>query len=155
MSTDNNVMPVTSEAVRPATVLIVDDEDGVRRLLTHWINSMGYTAKAVGDAETALAMMKESPVDVAVCDIRMPGRDGVWLINQVKKDFPATAVVIATGLPDVAPTIAMQTGVAGYLIKPFERQDLATVISNALMPDSPWARHPGHAGSGFNDLPES
>lgn len=156
MSTEKNVLtaPSPATATRSATILIVDDEDGVRRLLTHWINSLGYTAKAVGDADSALEVMKASPVDVAVCDIRMPGHDGVWLIDQVRKDFPGTAVVIATGLPDIAPTIAMQTGVAGYLIKPFERQDLATVLSNALTPDKPWVRHVGHPGAGLNGLPE-
>jgi YesN/AraC family two-component response regulator len=154
MSTDNTAAPFQSQATRSATILIVDDEDGVRRLLTHWINSLGYTAKAVGDAESALEVLRATPIDVVVCDIRMPGHDGVWLIDQVRKDFPSTAIVIATGLPDVTPSVTMQSGVAGYLIKPFERQDLATVLGHALMPDSPWLRHLGHPDGGLNDLPE-
>jgi DNA-binding NtrC family response regulator len=153
MSADNKVVPFQQPA-KGATVLIVDDEDGVRRLLTHWINSLGYTAKTAGDAAAALDVLKNSEVAVAVCDIRMPGNDGVWLIDQVRKEYPATAVVIATGLPDMAPTVTLQSGVAGYLIKPFERQDLATVLNHAMMPNSPWVRNLGRQPADVSNVPE-
>ena len=154
MSADNKVVPFQQPA-KGATVLIVDDEDGVRRLLTHWINSLGYTAKTAGDAASALDVLKNSDVAVAVCDIRMPGNDGVWLIDQVRKEYPATAVVIATGLPDMAPTVTLQSGVAGYLIKPFERQDLATVLNHAMMPNSPWVRNLGRKPVDVDALSET
>jgi DNA-binding NtrC family response regulator len=153
MSGENNVVPFQQPA-KGATVLIVDDEDGVRRLLTHWINSLGYTAKTAGDAAAALDVLKSSEVAVAVCDIRMPGNDGVWLIDQVRKEYPATAVVIATGLPDMAPTVTLQSGVAGYLIKPFERQDLATVLNHAMMPNSPWVRNLGRQSIDADTVPD-
>jgi CheY-like chemotaxis protein len=155
MSPDNsNIVPFPLPANRAATILVVDDEDGVRKLLTHWINSLGYTARAAGDASDAIDVLRSTPIDVAVCDIRMPGHDGVWLIDQVRKDFPATAVIIATGLPDMAPTVTLQSGIAGYLIKPFERQDLATVLNHALMPDSPWVRNLGRPAINFDDFPD-
>jgi CheY-like chemotaxis protein len=155
MTPENNVVPFAPPPpARAATILVVDDEDGVRRLLTHWVNSLGYTAKSAGDAGAALEVLKSTQVDVAVCDIRMPGHDGVWLIDQVRKEFPSTAVVIATGLPDMAPTVTLQSGVAGYLIKPFERQDLATVLNHALMPNSPWVRNLGRPTLNLDDLPE-
>jgi DNA-binding NtrC family response regulator len=153
MSADNKVVPFQQPA-KGATVLIVDDEDGVRRLLTHWINSLGYTAKTASDAAAALDVLKSSEVAVAVCDIRMPGNDGVWLIDQVRKEYPATAVVIATGLPDMAPTVTLQSGVAGYLIKPFERQDLATVLNHAMMPNSPWVRDLGRKPADADTVPD-
>jgi DNA-binding NtrC family response regulator len=134
MSVDRNAIPAPPPASRPATVLIVDDEDGVRRLLAHWVKSLGYTSRTADDAVTAMEMMKSMPVDVAVCDLRMPGRDGVWLIDQIQKESPSTAVVIATGLPEMAATV--QSSVAGCLIKPFQRRDLATVLSHALAPDN-------------------
>ena len=154
MPADTNVVPFPPSPNRSATVLIVDDEDGVRRLLTHWVQSFGYTPKVASDAGAALDVLKSTPVDVAVCDIRMPGNDGVWLIDQVRKDYPGTAVVIATGLPDMAPAVTLQSGVAGYLIKPFERQDLATVLTHALMPDSPWVRNLGRPALNLDELPE-
>jgi CheY-like chemotaxis protein len=154
VSPDSNIVPFPPAANRAATILVVDDEDGVRRLLTHWIGSLGYTARSAGDASDAIDVLKSMPIDVAVCDIRMPGHDGVWLIDQVRKDYPATAVIIATGLPDMAPLVTLQSGIAGYLIKPFERQDLATVINHALMPDSPWVRNLGRPAINFDDFPD-
>ena len=158
MSADNKGVPNKvvpfQQPTKGATILVVDDEDGVRRLLTHWITSLGYTAKSAGDAASALDVLNSTHVDVAVCDIRMPGHDGVWLIDQVRKEHPTTAVIIATGLPDMAPTVTLQSGVAGYLIKPFERQDLATVLNHALMPDSPWVRNLGRPALDLDTLPE-
>jgi DNA-binding NtrC family response regulator len=158
MSADNKGVPSKvvpfQQPNKGATVLVVDDEDGVRRLLTHWITSLGYNAKSAGDAATALDVLNSTHVHVAVCDIRMPGHDGVWLIDQVRKEHPNTAVIIATGLPDMAPTVTLQSGVAGYLIKPFERQDLATVLNHALMPDSPWVRNLGRPALDLDTLPE-
>jgi DNA-binding NtrC family response regulator len=136
MSSERKIVPFPPTAGRPATVLVVDDEPGVRQLLTHWVNSLGYTSRMAGDSAAALEVMKSTPINVAVCDIRMPGHDGVWLIDRIRKEFPATAVIIATGMPDLAPTVTQQPGVAGYLIKPFERRDLATVLSQALMSDA-------------------
>jgi DNA-binding NtrC family response regulator len=158
MSADNEGVPNKvvpfQQPTKGATILVVDDEDGVRRLLTHWITSLGYTPKSAGDAASALDVLNSTHVDVAVCDIRMPGHDGVWLIDQVRKEHPNTAVIIATGLPDMAPTVTLQSGVAGYLIKPFERQDLATVLNHALMPDRPWVRNPGRPALDLDRLPE-
>ena len=158
MSADNKGVPNKvvpfQQPGKGATILVVDDEDGVRRLLTHWITSLGYTAKSAGDAESALDVLNSTHVEVAVCDIRMPGHDGVWLIDQVRREHPTTAVIIATGLPDMAPTVTLQSGVAGYLIKPFERQDLATVLNHALMPDSPWVRNLGRPALDLDTLPE-
>ena len=144
MQTEHNDTAATSFEPKPEprtpTVLVVDDEDGVRHLLTHWIVSLGYSVKAAADANAAMNLMRESPVDVAVCDILMPGNDGVWLIDQLRSEFPRTAIVIATGLGDMKPSVTLRAGVAGYLVKPFQREELATVINHAVAPDSPWVR---------------
>jgi two-component system nitrogen regulation response regulator GlnG len=153
MSADNKILPFKQPA-NTATILVVDDEDGVRRLLAHWITSLGYTVKSAGDAAAALDVLKCSEVAVAVCDIRMPGNDGVWLIDHVRKEYPGTAVVIATGLPDMATTVTLQSGVAGYLMKPFQRQDLATVLNHAMMPDSPGVRDPGRQPVDTDSTPD-
>jgi CheY-like chemotaxis protein len=139
MHTEENVIPFRPEP-RTTTVLVVDDEAGVRHLLTHWIVSLGHTVKAAADAGAAMQIMRESHVDVAVCDILMPGNDGVWLIDQLRAEFPKTAIVIATGLGDMKASVTLRAGVAGYLVKPFQREELATVINHAVTPDSPWVR---------------
>lgn len=114
-------------------VLVVDDDEGVRRVLSRWTADMGYTVKAVADADSALDIMRERPVDVALVDVRMPGHDGIWLLDQVRRLFPETAVVLATGLLEMDPMITLRPGVVGYIVKPFNREDLAQVISRGIV----------------------
>lgn len=135
-----NVVPFPSVPKSPSTVLVVDDEEGVRKLLTAWVTSLGHTVKAAPDSDTALKLLAEGPVDAAICDILMPGHDGVWLIDQMRQDYPTVAIVIATGISDMTPSVTLQAGVAGYLVKPFRLDDLRAALDNALAPDSPWIR---------------
>ena len=113
-------------------VLVVDDDEGVRHVLSRWTEDMGYTVQAAPDADTALDMMRERPVDVALVDVRMPGHDGIWLLDQVRRLFPETALVLATGLLEMDPMVTLRPGVVGYIVKPFNREDLAQVIKRGM-----------------------
>ena len=114
------------------TILVVDDDEGVRKVMTRWVSEMGYTVKAAADADTALTMMRECPIDVALCDIRMPGHDGIWLLEQVCRFYPDIAIVLATGLVEMDPMVTLRPGVVGYIVKPFNREDLAKVILRGM-----------------------
>ena len=114
------------------TVLVVDDDEGVRKVLTRWIAEMGYTVKSAGDADTALVMMGEFTVDLALCDVRMPGHDGVWLVDQVRRLHGDTPVALATGLIEMDPMVTLRPGVIGYIVKPFNRDDLEKVIVRGM-----------------------
>lgn len=140
-----NVVPFQPVPRSPATVLVVDDEEGVRKLLSAWVTSLGHVVKSAPDAATALDLMKEGPVDAAICDILMPDHDGVWLIDQIRHEHPNVGIVIATGISDMNPSVTLQAGVAGYLIKPFRLDDLKAALKNALEPDSPWVRDLGRS----------
>lgn len=134
----DKVVPIRPAAPSAPTVLVVDDEPGVRQLLVAWTTSFGYSVQAAADSDAALEEMLKGKVDVAICDIRMPGKDGVWLIDQLRLDYPETAIVIATGVQDLRPELTLSPGIAGYLVKPFQREQLAIVLQHALTPDSPW-----------------
>lgn len=140
MEQTENVVRLQPIPRGPATILVVDDEEGVRKLLTAWVTSLGHTVKSAPDAESALAVLAEGPVDAAICDILMPGHDGVWLIDQMRREYPAIGIVIATGVSDMNPSVTLQEGVAGYLVKPFRLDDLKIALANALAPSSPWLR---------------
>lgn len=114
------------------TVLIVDDDDGVRRVLTRWITDLGYQIVVATDAESALDALRRTPVDVALCDVKMPGRDGIWLVEQMRRAFPSTSIVMATGLPELDPMVTLRPGVVGYIVKPFTRSELDAVIQKGL-----------------------
>jgi len=114
------------------TVLVVDDDEATCRLLGDWIRHLGFHVMIAFNAQQALAMMHVHPADVAFCDIVMPGYDGVWLIDQLRAEFPHTAVVIATGLTKMDPTVTLAPSVAAYLVKPFDYDDVASALGSAF-----------------------
>ncbi len=114
------------------TILVVDDDEGVRKVLSRWVSEMGYAVKAAPDADTALELMRECPIDVALVDVRMPGHDGIWLLEQVCRFYPDIAIVLATGLLEMDPMVTLRPGVVGYIVKPFNREDLAKVVKRGM-----------------------
>src|SRR5688572_8599250 len=81
-------------------VLVVDDEALICELLTRWVQHWGYAVQHASTAEMALATMEAEPADILLCDVRMPGHDGLWLAEQVRARWPHTAIIMATGLHD-------------------------------------------------------
>ena len=124
-------MDIESESAT-GTILVVDDDEGVRKLLARWIAAMGYTVKVAPDAEAALEVMRGFQIDVALCDVRMPGHDGVWLVDQMRRFHPSVAVVLATGLLEMDPMVTLRPGVVGYIVKPFNREDLEQVVKRGM-----------------------
>jgi response regulator RpfG family c-di-GMP phosphodiesterase len=115
------------------SVLIVDDENGVRDLMARWLESGGYTVTTASTAEEALGRLERTPSAVALCDIRMPGHDGLWLAERIRQKFPETAVIMATGVQDVAPAVeSLRQGVIDYLTKPFGRDRLREAVLRGL-----------------------
>jgi len=114
------------------TILVVDDDEGVRRVLTRWVADMGYAVQAADGAEKALEVMRDIEVDVALCDVRMPGHDGIWLIDKMRRLHPDTAIVLATGLLEMDPMVTLRPGVVGYIVKPFDREALTEVVKRGM-----------------------
>jgi cyclic di-GMP phosphodiesterase len=113
-------------------VLIVDDETGVRELLSRWL-AVGYDVRTACNADEALTRVHGDPPAVALCDIRMPGRDGLWLAQQIREASPETAVIMATGVQDVASAVTcLQQGVVDYLTKPFGRERLRDSVMRGV-----------------------
>jgi DNA-binding NtrC family response regulator len=115
-----------------AQVLIVDDEPRVRELMFRQLEHTGHQLYAAEDAQAALEVMSKTPCDVIFCDIQMPGRDGLWLTAQLRRAYPMSAVILATGVSSVPPNVSMQAGVLAYLVKPFTRQALLDSLATAV-----------------------
>lgn len=114
-------------------VLIVDDEAGIRRILRRWIADAGHEVGEADSAATALQALEARPADVVFCDVQMPGdHDGLWLTGEVRRRYPMSAVVLATGVSTVPPRISLQAGVIAYLIKPFEHRRLLDSLETAV-----------------------
>jgi response regulator RpfG family c-di-GMP phosphodiesterase len=126
----------TAAALEPAhlsTVLVVDDENNVRSLMARWLESGGYSVITASSAEEALRRLETSKPAVALCDIRMPGHDGLWLADRIRHAYPETAVIMATGVQDVGPAVqSLRQGVIDYLTKPFGRDRLQEAVNRGL-----------------------
>jgi response regulator RpfG family c-di-GMP phosphodiesterase len=124
-------LPAVGEPKR--SVLVVDDEPGVRHLMRRWLESRGYLVAVAPDADQALDLLAAAPAAVALCDVRMPGHDGLWLAGQLRREHPDTAVIIATGFNDVSAVVdSLRQGIVDYLTKPFERDRLCQAVSRGI-----------------------
>lgn len=119
-------------SLRPSTVLVVDDEEGIRRLLEYWVSALGHYVIAADSADAALEVVRSVPVHVAICDILMPHHDGLWLISELRRHHPSTAIVIATGLAEMDPAVTLGAGIAAYIVKPFNSETFAIALNVAL-----------------------
>ena len=118
---------------RDGYVLVVDDESAVRDFLRRCLQASGYAVKQAPSADEALELMHMAPASVALCDIRMPGHDGLWLAEQLRAKWPRTAIVMATALED-RETVRQSTalGAVDYLTKPIAAEHLLQVVSRAI-----------------------
>ena len=111
-----------------SNVLVVDDESQIRELLVRWVSSDEYQVREAATAEAALADMHVTPADIVLCDVRMPGETGLWLMGQLRTQFPETAIVLVTSDRSVPPQISLQPGVVEYLAKPLTRDDVLKAV---------------------------
>ena len=130
---EDQIVQRESIAPRPvARVLIVDDEESIRRLVSKWTDISGYEVKAAGSAEAALLMMHAWTADILVCDIRMPRYSGVWLIEHLRTLYPGTAIIISTGYGEIDPALMLRAKITGYLAKPYDRETLIASLEQAM-----------------------
>ena len=115
-----------------AYVLVVDDEDAIRRLLTRWLSGWGYDARQAANADEAIDMMAREPADIMLCDVMMPVHDGIWLAEQVRTRWPQTAVIMASSAQDMETVMRMRKqGAVDYVTKPFGREMLRQALQRA------------------------
>ncbi len=101
-------------------VLIVDDERSSRVTTAHQLRGAGYEAQIAANAFEALAALREEPFDVVLTDLRMPGKSGVELLQEIREAWPETDVLVMTAYGSVETAVkALKEGAADYLQKPF------------------------------------
>jgi putative two-component system response regulator len=134
-------MPSTLGAVKPesaltpslGTILVVDDEDQVLRSLTRLLSRQGYTCETASSAEQAREILKDRIFDLVLSDVNMPGESGLDLLEGIAETLPDIATVMVTAMDDRSlAERAIQMGAYGYVIKPFEANEILIAVSNAL-----------------------
>ena len=117
----------------PSSVLIVDDEPGLRELVRRWLAGPDSFLLEASSAEDAMCVLADTrAVAVALVDLQMPGHGGAWLVEQMQRSFPAVAIVLATADPAVPGTISLQRSVIGYLVKPLDRDQVVQLVAAGL-----------------------
>lgn len=113
-------------------VLLVEDEQPMRSLLERWLKTSGYFAEVAASADEALDVASSCPPAVAICDLVMPGHDGAWLARQLRARYPDTALIVATGSPDLRTLGELPGGIVEYLFKPFSRERLNVAVQRGF-----------------------
>lgn len=115
------------------SVLVVDDDPGVRRHLAAMLERQGFRVREAEDAASALKQTKAATPAGAVLDVMLPGPDGVALLSWLKAVDPELAVVMLTGQSDLKTAITCLTkGADGFLVKPVQESELLAVLRRAL-----------------------
>jgi putative two-component system response regulator len=114
-------------------ILIVDDEDSIRRLLERLLGQHGYRCATAANALEARALLAAEPFALVLSDVNMPGESGLDLVSDILRCYPDTAVVMVTGLDDRRyAEVALEHGAFGYVLKPFKPNELLINVVNAL-----------------------
>jgi DNA-binding NtrC family response regulator len=115
------------------TVLVVDDEDGIRQALTRFLSRLGYNVQAAANATEALQQLSAHNPQAMLCDIRMPETSGVELLPRVLAQDPDLAVLMLTAIDEPRTAIeCLKLGAYDYLIKPVDLEELELSLQHAL-----------------------
>lgn len=114
-------------------IMIVDDEEPIRRILGRLLKTNGDSCQLAANAAEARTLLKGQNFDLILCDVKMPGESGIDFIRYLLSEYPETAAIMITAVddPEVAET-ALEIGAYGYIIKPFKFNELLINVSNAL-----------------------
>ncbi|MCP4634125.1 MAG: response regulator [candidate division Zixibacteria bacterium] len=114
-------------------VLVVDDDDRLRSMLTEALRNYGYRTFGAMDGPEALSILERERFDIVITDIRMPDMDGITLMKKIKNRFPRVPVVIITGYAHAyTRQKVFEAGADGFLSKPFRLRRIEEILRNFL-----------------------
>ena len=113
-------------------VLVVDDEEVVRTGISRVLERQGLSIHTAADGSEALEIMANQSIHIVLLDIKMPGMDGIEVLEHIRATYPHTVVVMITGHPSIQSAIeCTKLGAADYLVKPFRVDELESLILKA------------------------
>lgn len=122
--------PVDSVEAQAKSILLVDDSFVLRDRLALAFEERGFRVAVAGSYEEAIAVFRQAPTDLAVLDLRMPGRPGMALIPELKKINPDTKILVLSGFGSIATAIdAMRLGATNFLPKPADADDILNAFA--------------------------
>lgn len=117
----------------PANILLVDDEQPFVETMTKRLKKRGLDILSARDGQAALEQLsRNSGIEVVILDVKMPGMDGIQVLEQIKRRFPITEVIMLTGHATVESAIeGMKLGAFDYLMKPCDMEQLVSKVEAA------------------------
>jgi DNA-binding NtrC family response regulator len=115
------------------TILIIEDEAKMRRLLELNLGDDGFKTLSAGDAETGLKLLASEPVHLVITDLKLPGISGLEFLQTAKQQNPALPIVVMTAFGSVETAVeAMKAGASDYVLKPFSLAEMRMVVHKEL-----------------------
>lgn len=117
----------------PQTVLVIDDQPGIRRLLVEVLNEEGYLVVAAANGYEGVQQAKEVQPQLILMDMKMPGMDGIETLRELKKNGLGSRVIMMTAYGELdLVNQAKEVGAYGYITKPFDILSLCRMIQETL-----------------------
>ena len=114
----------------PRTILVVDDEPAQRKLLGGFLESLGFQVREAESAEAMLEAVRQTPPDLILLDVRLPGMSGVDALPEIRKLAEGLPVILITAHADLRQAVsAVKTGADDYLVKPLELDALRAALT--------------------------
>ena len=114
-------------------ILVIDDDAGIRQVLSESLSGMGYTVHAIESGEKALSAIRDHGCDLLILDLVLPRIDGMEVLKEVNRHHPEMAVIMITGYASVETAIkAMKMGAFDYIVKPFRMEEVELIVAKAL-----------------------
>ncbi len=115
-------------------VLVIDDEPGIRTVLTDILEDEAHSVYAAADGFEGLAMMKQELFDIVILDVWLPKLGGMDVLKELKDDYPEVEVIIISGHANIDLAVrAVKLGAYDFLEKPLSLEKVTTLVRNALM----------------------
>ncbi|MGB3296288.1 MAG: response regulator [Phormidesmis sp.] len=119
-----------------ASILVADDEKSIRLTVSQALASQGYEVATAVDGSTAIDQLKETPADLLLLDIQMPGMDGIEVLQKAMAQQPSLKVIMISAHGSLDNAVeAMKLGAVDYLQKPFTPSELRELVGRVLGPE--------------------
>ncbi len=119
-----------------ARIIVIDDQEPIRRIVRRALEQAGHEVADASDGDIGVKLLAQHPADVVICDIFMPGQDGILTLRQIRKQFPAVKVIVisggdSTGMLDLRRDAEL-LGAVKTLQKPFTAREIVDLVTSVL-----------------------
>lgn len=118
--------------MKPATILVVDDEQSILNIVTAYLRAEGYTVHTASDGPGGLKAARALKPDLLILDIMLPGMDGLELLTQLRRESDVYVIMLTAKSEETDKVIGLAVGADDYLTKPFSARELVARVKAAL-----------------------